>query len=59
MVVVVVVVVVRLLAPSWSSVNGLEGVSLVPVFLVPVAVLLLSAAVFLVLVSGSVISENV
>ena len=53
-VVVVVVVVVGLLASSWSSVNGLEGVSLVPV-----AVLLLSVAVFFVLVSGSVVSENV
>ena len=47
------------LAAPWSSVNGLEGVSLVPVSLVPVAVLLLPVAVFLVLVSGSVASENI
>ena len=44
---VVVVVTVGSLAASWSSVNGLGGVFLVPV------------AVFLVIVSGAVASENV
>ena len=42
------------LVASGSSVNGLGGV-----FLVPVAVLLLPVAVFSVLNSGSVASENV
>ena len=40
------------LAAPWSSVNGLEGVSVAPV-----AVLLLPVAVFLVVVSGSVASK--
>ena len=59
--VVVVVVAVGLLAVSWSSVNGLAGVFLVPVvvFLVPMAVFLVAVAVFLVLVPGSVASEVV
>ena len=59
--VVVVLVAVGLLAASWSSVNGLAGVFLVPVvvFLVSVAVLLVAVAVFLVLVSDSVASEIV